>query len=95
MRKVTTRIPETKKESNSSTHWIHSSKRRFVIDVVYLNDFVSTTHRYLITIVDNFSKYGWTKIAKHKTVNTILSPWSNSLSILDVQRYYSLTIEKN
>ena len=39
-------------------------KERFVIDVVYLSDFVSTTHRYLITMVDHFSKYGWTKNSK-------------------------------
>ena len=29
-------------------------KERFVIDVVYLSNFVSTTHRYLIIMVDHF-----------------------------------------
>ena len=60
-------------ENQTATH-IESiiSKERFVIDIVYLSDFVSTTHRYLITMVDHFSKYGWAKIAKDKTANTIL-----------------------
>ena len=31
-------------------------KERFTIDVVYLSDFVSTTHKFLITLVDHFSK---------------------------------------
>ena len=47
-------------------------KERFVIDVVYLRDFVSKTHRYFITMVDHFSKYGWAKITKDITANTIL-----------------------
>ena len=61
------------KKNQTVTH-IESTrpKERFVIDVVYLNDFISTTHRYLITMVDHFSKYGWAKIAKDKTANTIL-----------------------
>ena len=47
-------------------------KERSVINIVYLSDFVSTTHRYLITLVDHFSKYGWAKVAKDKKANTIL-----------------------
>ena len=51
MRKVTIKKPEAKK-NQTGTH-IESThpKERFVIDVVYLNDFVSK-HRYLITKVD-------------------------------------------
>ena len=62
-----------KKKNQTVTH-IESTrpKERFVIDAVYLSDFVSTTHRYLITMVDHFSKYGWTKIAKDKAANPIL-----------------------
>ena len=73
MRKMTTNIPETKNKNQVVTH-IESTcpKERFAIDVVYLSDFVSTTYRYLITMVDHFSKYVWTKIAKNKTANTIL-----------------------
>ena len=50
------------KKNQTVTH-IESAhpKERFAIDVAYLSDFVSTTHRYLITMVDHFSKYGWEK----------------------------------
>ena len=48
------------------------TKERFTIDVVYLSNFISTKHRYLITMVDHFSKYDCVKIAKDKTTNTIL-----------------------
>ena len=41
-------------------------KERFVIDDVYLSDFVSTTHWYFINMIDHFSKYGRTKITKNK-----------------------------
>ena len=65
MRKVIAKIPETKK--NQTVTHIESilPKESFVIDVVYLSDFVSTTHRYLITMVRQ-------KIAKDETANTIL-----------------------
>ena len=36
-------------------------KERIVIDAAYLSDFALTTHKYLITMVDHFSKYGWAK----------------------------------
>ena len=61
MRKVTTKIPEAKKGSNYNTHWIYSPKERLVIDVVYLGDFVSTTNKYLITMVDHFLNMVWQK----------------------------------
>ena len=50
------------KKNQKVTH-IESThpKERFVIDVVYLSDFVSTIHRYLISMVDHFSKYGRAK----------------------------------
>ena len=57
-----------KPKKNQTVPHIESThpKERFVIDVVYLSNFISTTHRYLITMVDHFSKYGWAKIAKDK-----------------------------
>ena len=72
MRKVTIKKQEDKKNQIVTHIESTRSKERCVINVVYLSDFVSTTHRYLITMVDNLSKYGWIKIAKDKTVNTIL-----------------------
>ena len=94
MRKVIIKIPEAKK-SNNSTHWIYSAQIRFVIDGVYLSYFISTTHWYLITMVNHFSKYGWAKIAKGKTANTILSSLKLFLYVSWKLRYYSLTMEKN
>ena len=44
-----TKILEAKNNqtvTNSNKHWINSTKERFVIDIVYLSDFISTTHRY-------------------------------------------------
>ena len=63
-----------KSKKNQTVTYIESSrpKETFVIDVVYLSDFVSTTYKYLITMVDHFSKYGWVKMAKDKTANAIL-----------------------
>ena len=63
-----------KPKKNQTVAHIESThpKERFVIDVVYLSDFVSTTYRYLITMVDHFFKYGWAKIAKDKAPDTIL-----------------------
>ena len=54
MRKVTTKIQKVKK--NQTVTHIESTipKECFVINVIYLIDFVSTTHRYLITMVDHF-----------------------------------------
>ena len=52
MRKVT--------KNQTVTHIEFTSpKERFVTYVVYLSDFVSTTHRYLVTMVNHFSKYRW------------------------------------
>ena len=34
------------------------SKERFVIDAVYLSDYIANEDRYLITMIDHFSKYG-------------------------------------
>ena len=47
-----------KPKMNQTETYIESTspKERFVIDVVYLRDFVSTTHKYLITMVNNFTK---------------------------------------
>ena len=52
-----------KLKKNQTVAHIESTrkKERFVNDVIYLSDFVSTTHKYLITMVDHFSKYGWAK----------------------------------
>ena len=69
---MTTKIPEAKKNQTVAHIECTSPKERFIIDVVYLSDFASTTHRYLITTLDHLSKYGWAKTVKDKTANTIL-----------------------
>ena len=47
-------------------------KERFVIDAVYLSDYIANEDRYLITMIDHFSKYGWAKLVKNKSVDLIL-----------------------
>ena len=61
MRKMIAKISEANK--NKTVIHIESTipKERFAIDIAYLSDFVSTTHRYLIILVDHFSEYGWEK----------------------------------
>ena len=44
-------------------------KERFVIDAVYLSDYIANEDRYLITMIDHFSKYGWTKLVKNKSAD--------------------------
>ena len=53
MRKV---AKNTRSKKNQTVAHIESNliKERFVIDVIHLSDFVSITHRYLITMVDHF-----------------------------------------
>ena len=54
MREMTTDKSETKKDETVIHIESSSLKEKFVIDVVNLNYFISTTHRYLFTMVDFF-----------------------------------------
>ena len=54
MRKVTKRYQKSKKNQTVTHIESTRTKERFVIDVVYISNFVSTTHSNLITMVDHF-----------------------------------------
>ena len=47
-------------------------KERFVIDAIYLSDYIANEDRYLITMIDHFSKYDWAKLVKNKSADLIL-----------------------
>ena len=57
---------KSKAKENIAVYHIPSSrpKERFVIDAVYLLDYIANEDRYLITMIDHFSKYGWAKLVK-------------------------------
>ena len=61
-------------KKNQPIHFIQTSKpkERYVVDTVYLSDYIVKKKRYLITMVDHFSKYGWAKVIKDKKQETIL-----------------------
>ena len=46
-------------------------------------------------VLDHFSKYGWTKIAKDKTANQILRTLKQFFTYHGCPGYCSLTMEKN
>ena len=50
------------------------SKERFQIDMVYLSDYLvgSKEDRYLLTIIDHFSKFGMIFIVPNKKSTTVL-----------------------
>ena len=50
------------------------SKERFQIDMIYLSDYLvgSKEDRYLLTIIDHFSKFGMISIVPNKKSTTIL-----------------------
>ena len=61
-------------KKNQPIHFIQTSKpkERYVVDTVYLSDYIVKKKGYLITMVDHFSKYGWAKVIKDKKQETIL-----------------------
>ena len=63
-----------KPKKNVAVYHIPSSrpKERFAIDAVYLSDYIANEDRYLITMIDHFSKYGWAKLVKNKSADLIL-----------------------
>ena len=63
-----------KTKKNVAVYHIPSSrpKERFVIDAVNLSDYIANEDRYLITMIDHFSKYGWAKLVKNKSADLVL-----------------------
>ena len=61
-------------KKNVAVYHIPSSRpiERFVIDAVYLSDYIANEVRYLITMIDHFSKYGRAKLVKNKSADLIL-----------------------
>ena len=58
-------------------------KERFQVDMIYLTDMLinSPDERYLLSIVDHFSKYGWVVILPNKKSNTVLKAIGECLKI--------------
>ena len=47
-------------------------KERYQADTVYLSDYLVTDKRYILTMVDHFSKYGWIVVMSDKKAVTVL-----------------------
>ena len=47
-------------------------KERYQADTVYLSDYLVTDKRYILTMVDHFSKYSWIVVMSDKKAATVL-----------------------
>ena len=47
-------------------------KERYQADTVYLSDYLVSDKRYLLTMIDHFSKYGWIVVLSDKSATTLL-----------------------
>ena len=63
---------KTKERCCSISYSSFKTKERFIIDAVYLSDYIANEDRYLITMIDHFSKYSWAKLVKNKSADFIL-----------------------
>ena len=74
-----------KPKKNIALKHINSSypKERFQVDMVYLSDMLinSPDERYLLSIVDHFSKYGWVVVLPNKKSKTVLKAIRECLKI--------------
>ena len=74
-----------KPKKNIALRHINSSypKERFQVDMVYLSDMLinSPDEKYLLSIVDHFSKYGWAVVLLNKNIKTILKAIIECLKI--------------
>ena len=65
-----------KPKKNIAMKHINSSypKERFQVDIAYLSDILinSPDEKYLLSIVDYFSKYGWVIVLPNKKSKTVL-----------------------
>ena len=64
-------------------HHSNSSKRleRFQIDLVTLASMIaSKKHKYLFTMVDHFSKFGWVRCISDKTSHTVIKTLKSCLA---------------
>ena len=50
----------------------HKPKERYQADTVLLSDYIRDDFKYLFTMVDHFTKYGWKIPIKDKKAETIL-----------------------
>ena len=76
---------DIKPKKNIALKHINSSypKERFQVDMVYLSDMLinSPDERYLLSIVDHFSKYGWVVVLTNKKSKTVLKAIRECLKI--------------
>ena len=92
MREMAADKPETK---NKTVIYIKSSHSKiFEIDVAYISDFISRKHRYLVTMIDHFSKYGRTKqVKKNFMYNSFI--YKQILIIMNFQKIWNQKVVKN
>ena len=48
-------------------------KERYQADTVYLSDYLVSDKKYLLTMIDHFSKYGWIVVLSDKSATNIKS----------------------
>ena len=48
-------------------------RQRYQADTVYLADYISNEARYLFTMADHFSKFGWAILIHNKKIDAILN----------------------
>ena len=54
-------------------------KERYQMDTVYLSDYLVSDKRYLFTMVDHFSKFGWAVVIYNKKSETIIKAFKSCL----------------
>ena len=48
------------------------AKERYQVDMVYLSDYLVIDKRYILTMVDHLSKYGWIVVMSDKKAANVL-----------------------
>ena len=76
----------SKSRKNIATKHIesHRTKERYQADTVFLSDYLvgKTGQRYLLTIVDHFSKFGYTTLMHIKTGIEVLASFKEFLKLI-------------
>ena len=77
----------SKPRKNIATKYIesHRAKERYQADSVFLSDYLvgNTGQRYSLTIVDNFSKFGYATLMHTKTGIEVLASFKKFLKLIE------------
>ena len=62
----------------------HRAKERYQADTIFLSDYLvgNTGHRYLLTIVDHFSKFGYATLIHTKSGIEVLASFKEFLKLI-------------